>query len=197
MPKRIDSSGDGGRILGIDPGLARMGYGLVERRGNRLKALAYGTLTSQAGRPIPERLVALFKQLQEVLKKTKPDAAAIEELFFAKNVKTAIGVGQARGVAVLACGLAGVPVFEYKPVQVKQAVSGYGAADKKQVQSMVKVLLGLAQVPKPDDTADALALAIAHAQAGPLAGVQSKEAALMKRAVSVFGGNPSHEESRR
>ena len=151
-------------ILGIDPGLARMGYGVISQSGSQLKALEYGTITSEAHTDAEKRLVVLFEKLQKVLKKVKPDEVAIEELFFARNVKTAISVGQARGVALLACGLANVPVFEYKPMEVKQAVAGFGAADKEQIQKMVKLLLGLSEVPKPDDTADALAIAITHAQ---------------------------------
>jgi crossover junction endodeoxyribonuclease RuvC len=151
-------------ILGIDPGLARMGYGLIVQKGSQLKALEYGTITSVAHMDVEKRLVVVFEKLQKVLKKMKPDEVAIEELFFARNVKTAISVGQARGVALLACGLAGVPVFEYKPAEIKQAVAGFGAADKEQIQKMVKLLLGLSEVPKPDDTADALAIAITHAQ---------------------------------
>ncbi|SRR5665213_694700 len=151
-------------ILGIDPGLARMGYGVIVQKGSQLKALEYGTITSVAHTDVEKRLVVVFEKLQKVLKKMKPDEVAIEELFFARNVKTAISVGQARGVALLACGLAGVPVFEYKPVEIKQAVTGFGAADKEQIQKMVKLLLGLSEVPKPDDTADALAIAITHAQ---------------------------------
>src|SRR5580698_9087105 len=115
-------------ILGIDPGLARMGYGVISQSGSQLKALEYGTITSEAHTDAEKRLVVLFEKLQKVLKKVKPDEVAIEELFFAHNVKTAISVGQARGVALLACGLAQVPVFEYKPMEVKQAVAGFGAA---------------------------------------------------------------------
>jgi crossover junction endodeoxyribonuclease RuvC len=151
-------------VLGIDPGLARMGYGVVQQQGSQLKALEYGTMTTEAHTPLEQRLAILFGKLQKMLKKTRPDSVAMEELFFSRNVKTAIAVGQARGVALLACGLAGIPVFEYRPVEVKQAVSGYGAADKEQVQKMVKLLLGLTEAPKPDDTADALAIAITHAQ---------------------------------
>lgn len=186
------------RILGIDPGLARMGYGLVERRGNRLRALDYGTLETGKESGFAERLVDLFAGLKRLLKSTRPDAAAVEELFFSKNVKTAIAVGHARGVAIMTCGLAGVPVFEYKPGQVKQAVTGYGAADKRQVQRMVTVLLGLSEAPKPDDTADALAIAITHANAGPLrAPASSEESALLKRAISVFGAQPRRMGSQR
>jgi crossover junction endodeoxyribonuclease RuvC len=137
---------------------------VISQSGSQLKALEYGTMTSEAHTDAEQRLVVLFEKLQKVLKKVKPDEVAIEELFFARNVKTAISVGQARGVALLACGLANVPVFEYKPMEVKQAVAGFGAADKEQIQKMVKLLLGLSEVPKPDDTADALAIAITHAQ---------------------------------
>ena len=151
-------------ILGIDPGLARMGYGAIIQKGSQLKALEYGTITSAAHADVEKRLVVVFEKLQKILKKVKPDEVAIEELFFARNVKTALSVGQARGAALVACGLAKVPVFEYKPVEVKQAVAGFGAADKEQIQKMVKLLLGLSEVPKPDDTADALAIAITHAQ---------------------------------
>ena len=151
-------------VLGIDPGLARMGYGAIFQKGSQLKALEYGTITSEAGMDVEKRLVVIFEKLQTVLRKVQPDEVAIEELFFARNVKTAISVGQARGTALLACGLAGVPVFEYKPMAIKQAVAGFGAANKEQIQKMVKLLLGLSEVPKPDDTADALAIAITHAQ---------------------------------
>ncbi len=151
-------------VLGIDPGLARMGYGAIFQKGSQLKALEYGTLTSEAHTAPEQRLTVIFKKVQKVLKKVKPDVVAMEELFFSRNAKTAFAVGQARGVALLACGLAGVPVFEYRPMEVKQAVAGFGAADKAQIQKMVKLLLGLKEVPKPDDTADALAIAITHAQ---------------------------------
>ena len=151
-------------VLGIDPGLARMGFGLVALEGNRMTAVSYGTLTTEAGRPPEQRLAVLFEKLGAVLKKAKPQAVAMEALFFSRNAKTAIAVGQARGVALLACGLEGLPVFEYRPMEVKQAVAGFGAADKQQVQKMVKLLLGLRETPKPDDTADALAIAITHAQ---------------------------------
>lgn len=129
-----------------------------------MKAAQFGTLTTEAHRPLEERLVEIFGKLQGILREVKPQAVAMEELFFSRNAKTAIVVGQARGVALLACGLEGLPVFEYRPMEVKQAVAGYGGADKGQVQRMVKLLLGLAETPKPDDTADALAIAITHAQ---------------------------------
>ncbi len=141
-----------------------MGYGVVVQEGHRMRAGQYGTLTTESRRPLEQRLAEIFGKVQEVLRKTRPQAAAMEELFFSRNAKTAIAVGQARGVALLACGLAGLPVYEYRPMEVKQAVAGYGGADKPQVQKMVKLLLGLAEVPRPDDTADALAIAITHAQ---------------------------------
>jgi crossover junction endodeoxyribonuclease RuvC len=166
LKDKISSGAPRKIILGIDPGLARMGYGVIVQQSGRLKALDYGTITSAAHTPIAERLVLLFDQIRKVLKKHKPDAVALEEVFFSKNVKTGIVVSQARGVAVLAAGLAGLPVYEYRPVEVKQAVTGYGQAQKEQVQRMVKLLLGLSEVPKPDDTADALAVALTHAQIG-------------------------------
>jgi crossover junction endodeoxyribonuclease RuvC len=151
-------------ILGIDPGVARMGFGTVVLRGHQMKAGEYGTLTTGPDKAPEERLVLLYGELGRLLKRVKPEAVAMEELFFSRNAKTAIAVGQARGVALLACGMAKVPVFGYRPMEVKQAVAGYGGADKAQVGRMVKILLGLTEVPKPDDTADALAIAITHAQ---------------------------------
>ena len=141
-----------------------MGWGVVEKKGNALRALAYGTLETKAGNPLPERLTIIFGGLQALLAKYRPDVAAMEELFFSRNAKTAIVVGQARGVSLLACGLSRVPVAEYRPMEIKQAVTGWAGADKGQVQKMVKLLLGLAEIPRPDDTADALAIAITHAQ---------------------------------
>lgn len=169
-------------ILGIDPGLARMGYGVVAQQGHQMKAGDYGTLTTPAGEPLEKRLAEMFGKLRKVLAKVKPGAVAIEELFFSRNAKTAIAVGQARGVALLACGLAGVPVYEYRPMEIKQAVAGHGGADKEQVQKMVKLLLGLKEVPQPDDTADALAAAITHAQSAgtPLAEAMKKMARFNK-----------------
>ena len=151
-------------ILGIEPGIARMGYGVVLQQGQRMRAGEHGTLTTEPRQPLEKRLAEMFGKIRKVLRKSKPQAVAMEELFFSRNAKTAIAVGQARGVALLACGLEGLPVFEYRPMEVKQAVVGFGNADKGQVQRMVKLLLGLAEIPKPDDTADALAIAITHAQ---------------------------------
>jgi crossover junction endodeoxyribonuclease RuvC len=130
---------------------------------------------------LEKRLAFLFGELQLILKKVKPGVVAVEELFFSRNAKTAIAVGQARGVALLACGLAGIPVESYRPLEIKQAVTGAGGADKKQVQKMVKLLLGLSEVPKPDDTADALAIAITHTQCAGTA--LSEELRRMSRTI--------------
>ena len=156
------------RTLGIDPGTAIMGWGVVDEEGGALRMVDYGALTTPAGMPAQERLVQLYDGLQKLLREYQPDAAAIEELFFGKNVNTAITVGQARGVALLALAQTGVPIHEYKPTAVKQAVSGYGGADKKQMQEMVRLTLRLPQIPKPDDAADALAIAICHAYTAPM-----------------------------
>jgi crossover junction endodeoxyribonuclease RuvC len=150
-------------VLGIDPGTATTGYGLVrDLPDGSLQAAAYGAFTTPAGLPAPERLSMLYHRLQEMLLLHRPDSAAVEKLFFQSNVKTALAVGQARGVALLALAEAGLEVGEYTPNEVKQAVAGYGSADKRQVQEMVRVLLALPEIPKPDDAADALAIAITH-----------------------------------
>ena len=145
-----------------------MGWGVVDEAGGTLSLVAYGALTTPAGMPAPDRLVLLYDGLQILLREQKPDAAAIEELFFGKNVNTALSVGQARGVALLALAQAGVPIHEYKPTEVKQAVAGYGGADKKQMQEMVRLTLRLDKIPRPDDAADALAIAICHAYTAPM-----------------------------
>ncbi len=150
------------RILGIDPGYALMGYGIIEKNGNKFSVVDYGSISTGAGYPMPERLKFLYTSLMDIISETQPDAAAIEELFYNTNAKTVINVGQARGVAVLACVNSGLSISEYTPLQIKQALVGYGRADKHQVQQMVKAILGLSKVPKPDDTADALAVAICH-----------------------------------
>lgn len=149
-------------ILGIDPGIAIVGYGVVETDGNRYKVLDYGVITTPAEMSSPNRLKMVYDGLNILLDRYKPDAVAIEELFFNKNVKTAIMVGQARGVLVLGVVNKGIDMYEYTPLQVKQGVVGYGRATKKQVQEMVKMLLNLKEIPKPDDAADALAVAISH-----------------------------------
>ena len=151
------------RILGIDPGYAIMGYGVLDYNGNRFKTVGYGSVETEAGLPMPERLKLLYDGLTEIIQKYEPDEVSIEELFFNRNVTTAIGVGEARGIAMLACVEGGLSVSEYTPMQIKQALVGYGKAEKKQVQTMVKTILNLKDVPKPDDTADAVAAAICHA----------------------------------
>lgn len=152
------------RILGIDPGIAIVGFGILEKRGSQLQPIQYGSIQTEAGLPVPLRLKQVFEAMQSLLAKYQPQEMAVEKLFFNKNVTTAFTVGQARGVILLAAELAGIPVYEYTPLQVKQAVTGYGAAEKKQIQEMVRMLLGLKEVPKPDDVADALGIAITHAQ---------------------------------
>ena len=154
------------RILGIDPGYAILGYGVLDKIGNKFVTVAYGSITTDSKMEMPERLVALYDGLTGIIQTYKPDEASIEELFFNNNAKTAILVGEARGVAVLACAKQGLKISEYTPLQIKQALVGYGRADKKQVQAMVKAILNLEAVPKPDDTADALAAAICHGHAG-------------------------------
>jgi crossover junction endodeoxyribonuclease RuvC len=149
-------------VLGIDPGTAIMGFGIVEERGGELHALGHGALLTTAGEALPIRLLALFKGLQELIGLHQPSAMAIESLFFNRNVRTALAVGHARGVALLAAAQAELPVVEYTPQQVKSAVVGYGGAAKDQVQKMVATLLGLREIPRPDDAADALAIAICH-----------------------------------
>ena len=149
-------------ILGIDPGIAIVGYGIVECKGNSFKAIDYGAITTDSKCPFPERLKIVYNEMIDVIEKYKPAELAVEELFFNKNVKTAIKVGQARGVEVLAAVNMGLEIYEYTPLQIKQGVAGYGRADKKQIQEMVKMLLNLKEIPKPDDVADALAVALCH-----------------------------------
>lgn len=149
-------------MLGIDPGTAITGYGVVEGEEDSLKLATYGTITTPAGQPLPQRLQQIYRELRALIATWRPDSAAVEELFFSKNARTALAVGHARGVALLALTDAGLPVQEYKPAEVKQAVAGYGGAPKEQVQGMVQLLLGLEEAPRPDDAADALAVAICH-----------------------------------
>ena len=150
------------RILGIDPGYAILGYGIIEMRGNRFKVIDYGAVTTEAGMEMPDRLKVLYNSLMELIGRFEPEVASVEELFFNTTAKTAILVGQARGVALLACSNSGLEIAEYTPLQIKQALVGNGRAEKKQVQFMVKTILNLKEAPKPDDTADALAAAICH-----------------------------------
>ena len=150
------------RILGIDSGYAIMGYGVIEMTGNHFEVIAYDSIVTDKDMDMPDRLKHLYTTLMKVIREYEPEVAAIEELFFNSNAKTAILVGQARGVAVLACSNSGIEISEYTPLQIKQALVGNGRAEKKQVQFMVKTILGLKEVPKPDDTADALAAAVTH-----------------------------------
>jgi crossover junction endodeoxyribonuclease RuvC len=150
-------------VIGLDPGTATTGYGLVrEDAGGSLTSLAYGVILTPARIPMAERLARLHGELAEILERHKPDAAAVEKLFFQKNVSTAITVAQGRGAALVALAQAGLDVAEYTPMEIKQAIAGYGGADKTQMQQMVRALLGLADPPRPDDAADALAVAICH-----------------------------------
>lgn len=152
-------------ILGIDPGYAIVGYGIVQMRNNRYQPLEHGAVVTKAEELFERRLEIIYDALSGVIEHWKPQAMAIEKLFFQNNQKTAIGVAEARGVILLAAKKANVPIFEYTPLQVKMAVTGYGQADKRQVMEMTRRLLCLKEVPKPDDTADALAMAICHGQA--------------------------------
>jgi crossover junction endodeoxyribonuclease RuvC len=148
--------------LGIDPGTAIVGYAIVASRGSTLKMIACDVITTPAHMPLAERLQSIYQHLIEIIGMYQPQEAAMEELFFAKNARTAMTVGQARGVAMLALANAGLPISEYTPKQVKQAVTGYGSAKKEQVGEMVRILLNLRSIPRPDDAADAAAIAICH-----------------------------------
>ena len=148
--------------LGIDPGTAIVGFAVVRAQGNQMSLLACDVITTPAGMPLAQRLQIIYEGLSTLVQTYKPNEAAMEELFFAKNARTAMTVGHARGVAMLALANGGLPVSEYTPKQVKQAVTGYGGADKNQVGEMVRILLKLQAVPKPDDAADAAAIAICH-----------------------------------
>lgn len=155
MPKR--------RILGIDPGTGILGFGVVDCEiGRPLRMITGGVISTPAHTPLETRLMEIYDGLKEIIEETNPDEISIEKLFFSKNVTTAISVAEARGVVILAAAQAGLPIFEYTPNQIKQTLTGYGGADKKQMQEMVKKQLNLATVPKPDDAADALAAAITH-----------------------------------
>lgn len=161
-------------ILGIDPGYAIVGYGVLEYSNNKFKVIEYGAITTDSKTDMFDRFKSIYDDICDVMERTKPDFMAIEELFFNSNQKTAINVAQARGVILLAAMNCGIRIFEYTPLQVKQAVAGYGRADKKQVQQMVKLLLGLKEVPKPDDTADAVAIAICHGHSYNPHGIELK-----------------------
>ena len=156
-------------ILGFDPGIATLGYGVIKtEKGKKPQMLDYGIVSTPKDENIAVRLAMLEKGVKQILDKYKPDEVAIEELFFAKNVKTGIAVAHARGVVLLTCIKECGRIYEYTPLQIKQALTGYGRAEKKQIQAMVKTFLGLNAVPKPDDAADALAVALTHAQTNKL-----------------------------
>ena len=150
------------RVIGVDPGTAITGWGVVEGDGNQLTMVAYGVVTTPAGTPLPQRLQTIYHELTGIIQEWQPETSAIEELFFSKNAKTALTVGHGRGVAMLALANANLPIVEYKPLEIKQALTGHGGADKQQMQQMVKLLLELDDIPRPDDAADGLAVAICH-----------------------------------
>lgn len=150
------------RVLGIDPGYAILGWGIIEMKGNHFTPVHYGAITTDSTSPMANRLVDIYRELNRIIDLFKPEVVSIEQLFFNTNSKTAILVSQARGVAVLAAAEKSIPVFEYTPLQIKQALVGYGRAEKHQVQQMVKTILSLDKIPKPDDTADALAAAVCY-----------------------------------
>ncbi|MBA2452665.1 MAG: crossover junction endodeoxyribonuclease RuvC [Chloroflexia bacterium] len=160
--------------LGVDPGTATMGFGVVHGDGDP-KLLEHGVVKTRSTEPMPERLLQLFNGLNQVIVDHAPDVMAVEQLFFARNVTNALAVGQARGVVLLAGAQHGIPVFEYKPSEVKLAVAGHGAADKQQVQSMVQLILSLDAIPHPDDAADALAVAICHVYSSRLGRIASRQ----------------------
>lgn len=149
-------------VLGIDPGTAITGYGLVREDEEGLALVGCGVITTPSDQPLPARLQIIYQGLSQVVREHELDAVSVEELFFSRNVRTALSVGHARGVTLLALADAGVPIFEYKPLEVKKAIAGYGGADKHQIQEMVRLLLNLDQAPQPDDAADAVAVAVCH-----------------------------------
>ena len=155
------------KIIGIDPGYATIGYGIVDYRNTRFTTLDYGAVITTPDHPFPERLLQIYEEICAIMERHRPEAAAIEKLFFSNNKTTGIDVAQARVFILLACQQNGVACYEYTPMQVKQAVVGYGKAAKPQVMDMTRRLLHLEKLPKPDDTADALAVAICHAHAAP------------------------------
>ncbi len=155
-------------ILGIDPGLATMGYGVVKAERGKIEPIDYGVVLTPKEESLPRRLELLEQGVSDIIQKYKPDEAALEELFFCKNITTGINVAHARGVILLTLNKKCTKLFEYTPMQIKQGLTGYGKADKRQIQQMVKLILGLKEIPKPDDAADALAVAVLHAQTGRL-----------------------------
>jgi len=162
-------------VLGIDPGTAITGYGLVRDNEQELALLECGVITTPAGQPLPNRLQTIYQGLRDIILEHQPEEAAVEELFFSRNVKTALSVGHARGVTLLALADAGLPIFEYKPLEIKQTIAGYGGADKQQIQEMVRMLLTLDHVPQPDDAADAAAVAICHIHSAQMKALIARE----------------------
>lgn len=150
------------KILGIDPGIGRTGWGVIETQGSKMKMVEFGCIETKPNSETPGRLFAIYEEIKDIIKEHRPEEAATEELFFNKNVKTALTVGQARGVIMLAVVKSDLPIKIYTPLQVKIALTGYGRAEKSQVGKMVQVILGLSKIPKPDDAADALAIALTH-----------------------------------
>jgi len=163
------------RVLGLDPGLASTGWGMVEEKAGELTLGDYGVVTTAPGPPLAQRLQSLYQELTAMILLQQPDVAAVEELFFSRNARTAFAVGQARGVTLLALADAGLLVHEYTPLQVKQAVVGYGRATKRQVQQMLRMLLGLSAIPQPDDAADAVAVAICYLHAARFEALTAQE----------------------
>ena len=163
------------RTLGIDPGMVNMGYGVVEGTGDEIALVNCGTLSTSARSPIGERLSYLYSRVLEIISRYQPDAVAVEQPFVAKNVKAAMAVGRAQSVAILAAANRGLPVYEYTPAEIKQRVADYGAGSKEQIQEMVKLQLGLSEVPQPSDAADALAVAICHLRAVHLETLLAKQ----------------------
>ena len=157
------------RILGIDPGFAITGYSVIEYIGNKFKLITSGAITTKAGVPFPIRLTTIYDELDAIIKKYQPEVMSVEELFFNQNITTAINVAQARGIVLVVGCKNSIPTYEYTPLQIKQAVVGYGRADKKQVQQMVKAILNVAQISKLDDTTDSMAAAICHAHSSKFA----------------------------
>lgn len=175
-------------ILGIDPGTARCGLGVIEKKGNSLKTISYGLIESDKDRPQAERLEVVFVEVSRAIKEHHPDVVAVEKLFFSKNVKTAMTVGEARGVILLSAQLAGVKIREYSPMEVKIALTGYGLADKAQVTQMTKAILGLKETPKPDDVADALAIAICCSSSSKMAEIKAQATIGPKAKVTRLKG---------
>ena len=183
-------------IIGIDPGYAITGYGIISKTGNKIRCVDYGAITTAAKTPFPERLLTINEKMKYLLEIHKPDMMAIEELFLYKNTTTAIGTAQARGVVIVEAARAGIPVYEFTPGEVKLAVTGYGKAQKQQVAMMTRSLLGLKEMPKPDDVTDALAIAICLAHTGPkfsgeaVSGYQYGRYGYSDRSGAVIPGRP-------